>query len=75
MTDDDEVQTIKSTSLTLSLLVMPGEDLSELYDLNPLKHNIIVSRDSGTMLHTIFRGYLYGIVLAAVQGSSLPIDT
>lgn len=58
VTDDDEVQTIKSTSLTLSLLVMPGEDLSELYDLNPLKHNIIVSRDSGTMLHTIFWGYL-----------------
>ena len=56
--DDDEIQPIKSTALSLELLVMDGVDMSELFSLDPLKHSISVSQDTGEEMRVIFVGYL-----------------
>ncbi|MBO5820783.1 MAG: hypothetical protein J6R02_04250, partial [Alistipes sp.] len=58
VTDDDETQAIKASSLTLPLLVTDGEDMSNLFSLDPLKHRIVVGRDTGAQLLVLFIGYL-----------------
>lgn len=58
VTDDDETQPIKASSLTLPLLVTDGEDMSKLFSLDPLKHRIVVGRDTGEQLLILFTGYL-----------------
>lgn len=58
VTDDDETQPIKASSLTLPLLVTDGEDMSKLFSLDPLKHRIVVARDTGEQLLVLFTGYL-----------------
>lgn len=58
VTDDDETQPIKASSLTLPLLVTDGEDMSKLFSLDPLKHKIVVGRDTGAQMFTLFTGYL-----------------